>query len=291
MAMTKCEYFFLNQTVVDPDVAMKHREILKENVITTPAGMKLFTLTFKQVLQDFGVRNWNNRIYTENIVVGGLDKNPLVQHDIKMGTWTGEYGHPIIEKGMNELARQMTIFPPNACWTINKYWVEGKLLMGECTTLSGGYGDLVRDRILTNYPAMASSRAIGGVDRNGNVLPGYTPITFDCVIRPSHKIAYMVKGSETTNEFPIATAQQNTMTESAVRVDIVNDPAFKDFLLSESSSKQQISMLCDAFQLNYDSMTITENAVTFDSVNGLERNHVTIPLNRLVNAEYWNLFR
>lgn len=291
MAMTKCKYYFLNQTVVDPDVALKHREILEENVVTTPAGLRLFTLTFKQVLQDFGVRNWNSRIYTDDIVIGGLDKNPLIQHDIKMGTWTGEYGHPIIEKGMNELARQMTIFPPNACWTINKYWKEGNLLMGECTTLSGGYGDIVRDRILTNYPAMASSRAIGGVDSTGRVLPGYTPITFDCVIRPSHKVAYMVNGSETTNEFPIMTGQKNTMTESAVQVDYMNDPAFKDFLLSESSSKQQISMLCDAFQLDYNSMTITENSVMLESVNGLERNTVVIPLNQLVTAEYWNLFK
>ena len=120
--VTKPEYYILNQTLVDPELALKTREIISENVVDA-GGKKLFTLTFKQVLQSFGDhhRNWNGRIYTSDIVMKGLDSNPLIQHDVKMGTWTGEYGHPIIEKGMNELARQMTIFPPNACWTIDKY--------------------------------------------------------------------------------------------------------------------------------------------------------------------------
>jgi len=285
-------YYLLNETLVDPDVAMKHRKILTENVIDSPAG-KLFTITFNQVLQSFGPghRNWNGRTYTKDVVMKALDSNPLVQNDLKMKTWTGEYGHPIIEKGMNELTRQMTIFPPNACWTINRYWVEGDLLMGECTTLSGGYGDLVRDRILTNYPAMASSRAIGGVDRNGVVLPGYTPITFDCVIRPSHKEAYKVNGSEKINFFPIQTAMQNTMTESAIGYDFTKDPSFKDFLLSESTSKQQINVLCDAFKIDADSMVITENAVKLTTMNENGMQTVVIPLNRLVNASYYELFK
>lgn len=287
--MEACKYYFLNQTMVDPELAMKKREIISENVIDTPSG-KLFTLTFKQVLQSFQVRNWNGRIYTRDIVMKALDNNPLVQNDIKMGTWSGEYGHPIIEKGMNELARQMTIFPPNACWTINKYWEEGNLLMGECTTLAGGYGDIVRDRIITNYPAMASSRAVGGVDKNGQVLPGYTVVTFDCVIRPSHKEAYQVKGTEKTNMFAIPTGQQNTMSEAAVQYDFTKDPSFKDFLLSESVSKQQISMLCDTLKLDYDSMVITENSVKISRTDGLNESTVVIPLNRLIGAEYYNLF-
>lgn len=298
----KVQYYLINETCVDEETAMKHRQILHENV-TKACGNKLFTLTFKQVLQSFcnsdasgrlsGPTNWNGRRYSEPIVMKGIDNNPLIQHDLKMHTWTGEYGHPIIEKGMNELTRQMTIFPPNACWTIDKYWVENKLLMGECTTLAGGYGDMVRDRILTNYPAMASSRAIGGCDKNGNVLPGYMPITFDCVIRPSHKEAYEVKDSEKVNTFPIVTGQQNTMTESAIAFDVVNGSEFKNFLLSESASKQQINMLCDTLRLDYDSMTINENSVTFTSMdeNTLERHKVVIPLRQLVNAEYYNLFK
>lgn len=286
----KIDYYLLSETVVDPELAMKTREVLHENVIPTAGGGKLFTITYKQCLQSCGVshRNWNGRIYTKDVVSKSLDTNPLIQNDIKMHTWTAEYGHPIIEKGMNELARQMTIFPPNACNTIDKYWWEGDMLMGECTTLSGGYGDLVRDRILTNYPAMASSRAVGGVDKTGTVLPGYTIVTYDTVIRPSHKEAYKVDGSEKVNDFNVPSG--NSMTESAVSYDFTKDAGFKDFLLTESVSKSQINMVCDTFNLDYDTMVITESAVKISRTAEGNRETIVMPLNSLINAEYYNLF-
>lgn len=285
----KIKYYIMNETTVDPDIAMKHRQVLHENVVDTPNG-KLYTITFKQCLQSFGTKNWNGRNYSKQIVLDSLARNPIVQNDIKEDTWCGEYGHPIIEKGMNELARQMTIFPPYACWRISKYWDEGNLLFGTTTTLSGGYGDMVRDRILTNFPAMASSRAIGGVDRNGNVLPGYMVQYFDCVIRPSHKEAYMQKGSEQINTFG-APGQGNSMTESAIQFDPnFNDPGLANFLLSESSSRQQINMLCDTLKLDYDSMVLTENSMKISRIDGLDKTTVIIPIRSLVNAEYYNLF-
>ena len=285
----KVTYYLFNETTVDEDTTMKHREILHENITETPGG-KLWTLTWKQVLQSFGTRNWNGRIYDKDTVVNALDKNPLIQTDIKNGTWLGEYGHPIIEKGMNELARQMTIFPPNACWKIGKYWVEGNLLMGEVTSIAGGYGDMLRDRIITGLPAMASSRAVGGVDKSGHVLPGYAPITWDSVIRPSHKEAYEVSGTQRVNEFPIPTGQKNSMTESAMMFDPTNDSSFANFLLSESSSRQQIGILCDTFKLDYDSMVITENAVKLTRIDEGSKTTVSIPIRQLINAEYYNLF-
>lgn len=284
--------YIINEALVSKDISDKHFELVNENnTIDAASGLKLFTVTFKQVLQDFGVRNWNGRIYSRDIVVKSLDNNPLIQHDLKMGTWVGEYGHPIIEKGMNELSRQMTIFPPNACWTINKYWEEGNLLMGECTTLADGYGEVVRNRLLTGFRPQASSRAIGGVDKNGNVLPGYTPITFDCVIRPSHKVAYEVSGSEQYNWFPIPTQQTNTMTESAVAYKYNDDPSFKDFLMSESTSRVAISSVCDVLGLDYDSMTSDGRNIRLSKLD--ENGNCTtaiIPLNHLINTEYYNLF-
>lgn len=284
-----CQYYMLNETAVDPDLAIKKREILRENVVNA-AGKQLMTITFKQVLQSFGVRNWNGRTYSDSIVMRGIDSNPLIQTDIKNKTWGGEYGHPLISKGMNEIARQMTIFPPNVCWTIDKYWKESNLLMGECTTVVGGYGEMMRDRILTGLPAMASSRALGGVDKNGGVLPGYTLITFDGVFRPSHKEAYEVMGTENYNYFPIPTGQANTMTESAIPINPFNDPSFADYLISESASREQLSMLCDTFQMDYDSMVITESAVKLTKVDGLNKTTITIPMYQLIGAEYYNLF-
>lgn len=284
-------YYMLSETVVDEDVAMRRRKVVNENYHNA-YGINLFTITYEQVLQDFGVRNWNGRNYDENTVMKAITSNPLIQHDLQMGTWTGEYGHPQIEKEQNELRRQMTIDPKLACNTIDKYWVEGNLLIGKCTTLAGtgGQGEILRDRILTNYPAMASSRAIGGVDSNGNVLPGYTLITFDSVIRPSHKVAYQ-RGDVDINTFNNAMHSElkgNTMAESAIRFD--PQASLKDFLLTESCSRNQIHMLCDTLQLDYDSMELKENSISFKRISENAVDTLIIPINRLVNVEYYNLF-
>lgn len=281
------KYYLMNETTADMEETRKHSQILSENFADTPGG-KIMTLTFTQVLKSFGVRNWNGRIYKADDEIKALDNNPLIQTDIKNSGWCGEWGHPIIEKGMNELARQMTIFPPNTCWKIKKYWMEGNLLMGEVETLPGEYGDTLRDRMLTGTPAMASSRAIGGVDKNGNVLPGYTMITYDAVYRPSHKEAIEVPGSIKVNNYNIPNG--NTMSESAVLVNPFQSSEFANFLLTESSSRNQINMLCDTFQMDYDTMEINENSVKFTRMDEGTKTTVVIPMRQMIGAEYYNLF-
>ena len=282
------EYYLLNETLVDEETNAKHHRIISENVVTDNLGRRILTLTFRQVLQSANVRNWNGRIYGDQDITRSIQSNPLIQHDLKMGTWGGEYGHPIIEKGMNELARQMTLWPPAVCWIVKNPHMEGNLLIGECTTTAGGYGDMVRDRILSGVPAMASSRAIGGVDKNGRVLPGYTLCYIDCVFRPSHKEAYMEQGSVKVNNFNVPSG--NTMSESAIKIDVLNDTGFKNFLLSESVSRDKISMVCDTLKLDYDSMVISENALKITRIDGTNKQTIVMPLNKLVGAEYWRLF-
>ena len=160
--------------------------------------------------------------------------------------------------------------------------------MGECTTLADGYGEMLRDRILTNYPAMASSRAIGGMDKNGKVLPGYTIVTFDTVIRPSHKEAYQVPNSERVNTF--SAAPGNTMMESTYVVDVTKDPSFASFLLSESSSKQQIDILCEALGLDYSSLQIDGKNAKMQRITESSVDTVIIPLSTLINTSYYNIF-
>ena len=285
---TKAEYYLINEDLVSPDVNEKHHQILHENITTAPNGNKLMTITFKQALQDFGVRNWNGRIYSKDLVMNGIKNNPLVQHDIKMGTWVGEYSHPIIEKGMNELARQMTIDPKNACWTISEPWVEGNILFAECTTLAGGYGDILMNRALTGFPPQASSRAIGGVDKNGNVLNGYTVITFDAVIRPSHRIAYADMSTVKVNSYNVPT--NGTMSESAIRYDFTKDPSFTDFLMSESTSRNQINMLCETFSIDPASITVDKKSVKLRRLDETSSQTVIIPIHKLVDMQYYNLF-
>lgn len=278
-------YYCLNETCVNEDIAKKHLKILDESTVKV-GDKKYTTLTYEQCLQSFGSANWNTRIYDANDTIKSMDSNPLIQWDIKNGNWTSEYGHPILEKGKNELQRQMTILPDKACNTINKYWLNGNLLMGESTTLYGGWGEVLMGRILTNYPAMASSRAIGGVDSRGRVLPGYTIVTFDTVIRPSHKEAYGVKGSEKINAFD--TPNGNSMNECAMKINPQTDESFKNFVLSESSEK--IEMVLDTMGLDYNSISIDKNHIKIKKINENTVSTILIPLKQVVSREYHNLF-
>lgn len=280
-------YYCLNETCVSEDVAKKHLKVLDESTITV-GDKKYITLTYEQCLQSFGMPNWNTRTYDAGDTIKALDGNPLIQWDIKNNSWTSEYGHPILEKGKNELQRQMTILPEKACNTINKYWLNGNLLMGECTTLYGGWGEVLMGRILTKYPAMSSSRAVGGVDSRGRVLPGYTIVTFDTVIRPSHKEAYAVKGSEMVNDFEVP--KGNTMNECVVKITPETDESFKNFVLSESS--QKIEMVLDTMKLDYSSISIDNNNIRIKKINedACTISTILIPLKKVVSREYHNLF-
>ena len=71
----RVDYYLIQNTLVDPDLATSKRKVIRENV-TEFEGRRLYTLTYQQVLQDFGVRNWNGRIYTRDIVMRALDGNP-----------------------------------------------------------------------------------------------------------------------------------------------------------------------------------------------------------------------
>lgn len=286
----KVQYYLFNETLASEEDTRKYHKILHENVIEKN-GARIMTLTFKQVLQSAGVRNWNGRIYGNSdgaLLMNAITKNPLIQYDLKMNTWGGEYGHPIIEKGQNELARQMTLFPPNVCWIVAKPHMEGNLLVGECTTVAGGYGDVLRDRILSGVPPMASSRAVGGCDSNGNVLAGYTLCYIDSVWRPSHKEAYGDMNSIKVNNFDVPVG--NSMTESAVLLD-PKGSAVRDFLMSESVSREKISRVCDTLHMDYDTMVITENAVKITRIDGDSKTTVVMPMNRVIDTEYYNLFK
>ena len=288
----KIEYLAINETFVDEETAAANSGILHENAVDGPNG-KLFTLTFKVVLSEYGKKNWTGRTYTRDVLWNAIEKNPLFQNDIKHKALGMEIQHPQVEKGVNDLSRQLTISPIYVASTLDRYWEEGNLLMGECTTVVGGWGDILRDRILTGIPPMVSSRSVGGVDNKGYVLPNLSVVTWDNCWRPSCQLAYGVPGSTKLNTLSIpsgTTVSAIPMTESATFVVNMNDDSFRDFLLTEAVSREKISIVCDAMNLDYDSMVLTENSLQISKISGNERTTVYMPLNKLVGANAYRLF-
>lgn len=295
----KLEYFMLNETVCDLDVTRKNIQIIQENVFDTPAGGKLYTLSFDIPVTVFGKKNYNGRVYDRGPVMKAWDTNVLLQNDMKgspgnapqngKSRLCGEYGHPEIDKNAPNggLARQMTILPTMASHTIDKYWEKDNVLMNRWTTLAGGYGNILRDRIITGFPAMASTRSVGGVDSSGHVLPGFILVTVDAVMRPSEGSAVMVDGTQSINQFKVPAGQ--SMSESAVMFDY-NSDALKSFLMDESVSRDKIARVCDTMKLDYDSMVLVENTLQISRVDGNERTTVYMPLNKLIGANMYHLF-
>lgn len=297
----RIEYYMLNETMVDPEVNSSQFQIVDESAVPGTNG-NLTTVTYDCILTEFGRKNWNGRIYDHDPFMKAINNNALFQNDLKNNGGVGsEMSHPTINQGEpnNGLARQMTIDPTRLCALLKKYWEDGKYLKGTFTTVVGGWGDVLRDRILTGIPAMVSSRSIGGVDASGHVLPNLIIICWDHVLRMSSQDARMIPGTVKINNYalPSAVAQQvisavptgSSMTESAVPIDMMSDD-FKSFLLSESVSREKIEVLCDTMKLDYDSMVLTENSLQISRIDGNERTTVYMPLNKLIGANAYRLF-
>lgn len=281
----------MQENLVDIDTAMKHREILSETSQIVN-GKEHTIVKYKQVLQSFtdkggSKRNWNGRAYTEGLVVGHLNRNPIIQHELKAGpkgtsTWLAEYGHPYEPNKDAALMRQNMIDPKYISNKINKYWVEGNLLMSECETLAESWGAVLTARILTNLPAMASLRSVGRCGADGFVLPdGFWIITFDTVVRPSHK--------EAMQTAPGLIVPGHSMNESVMKIDLSVDGA-KNFILSESA--RQIEMISalgrfDANTIQVDNKNITMKRISDD---GLMLETIFIPLNVVIGSNYHKLF-
>ena len=287
------EYYMMNETTCDPETNHKYQEILHENTYER-GGHTVNTVTFKIPVTRFGVRNWNGRKYSEEIMMKAWDTNPLIQDSLHAGPngsslLCGEAGHPNINgSDPTSLARQCTIDPKTASHRIHRYWKENGILFNEWETLVGGEGSILYDRMLSGFPAMASTRSIGGVDKDGNVL--LNVITVDSVIRPSERTAIADPSSYKFNSFGGGSATGgNVMSESAIRIDY-SDAGLKDFLLTESVSRDKICRVCDALNLNYDSMYLSENALYIERIDENVHTTVVMPLNKLVGTAMHNLF-
>lgn len=282
----------VNETIVDPDIAMANREIISEttNIIN---GKEHTIVKYNQVLQSFtspgdSKRNWNGRGYKESTVVGHLDRNPIIQHELKAGpggtsVWVAEYGHPFEGSKEAALMRQNMIDPKLISNKINKYWTKDNLLMSECETLAEEWGAVLTARILTNLPAMASLRSVGKMGPNGMVLDeGFWIITFDTVVRPSHKEAMQVSNG-------IIVPQGQTMNECVMEVDMNSEMA-KDFILSESA--RNLEMISSFGKFDPKSVKIIGDNITMQrmSENGLQLETIYIPMKVVIGSNYHQLF-
>jgi len=166
------------------------------------------------VLQKYGVKNRNGRIYTEPILRREVDR---YQQLIRERRAIGELDHP----------ESSIIAGDRISHNIIETWWEGKTLMGKMEILmTPGYinygivstkGDEVANLLRNNIMIGVSSRGVGSLrEVNGDhiVQDDFEIICWDVVTAPSTPGSWMFRGKDEAKPFVESTIKgNNTLTE------------------------------------------------------------------------------
>ena len=139
-------------------------------------------------LQDMNVTNRNNRYYSSDELVPQL-RDPRIVELLETGNFHGEAGHP----QSKDISRQQIIDINNMSHKFLKIWTEGNDILAHIRAADSNKGDEFNRYILGGAKPSFSLRALGSVinTRNGAEVKNIRIITWDWVIYPSHKSAYM----------------------------------------------------------------------------------------------------
>lgn len=198
-------------------------EPMKPKIVRCVNEPNIFYVRFESCLQAFDCFNRNRRNYSLSAMIEGM-KADHIQELLRKGTFTGENGHPM----ETDIKRIMSIEPKNACHRICDYEFRGKLLYGVIETLNDDmWGKQFSKHILQGLHPSFSLRALAPITKlaDGKSLIKSKPhiVTYDRVILPSHKEAYI------NNEKPCEVIMTGT-TESATEIETENlfTPAYNN---------------------------------------------------------------
>lgn len=229
-------------------MAVASSEIVSEN------NGKIIAQT---ILQDLGVQNRNRRIYLPNDLLPELRASRAMEL-LETGNLKGELGHPMSQ----ELSRQQTIDPVLVCCKYLKLWNEGNLIKAHVTGTNNQYGDYFNRDLMDGEKPSFSLRALGTMQVNGgkSYVKNIKVITWDRVIYPSHKVAYVEKLITESADVDTTSINSNqVIVEESYQgsiIPITNCPQVKDFIKTESAN---LDIMAEAFGISsYDSVAVTK---------------------------------
>lgn len=142
------------------------------------------------IIQDLGVENRNGRIYEAKDMRPEIEGDRIQKELIPAGYMRGHAGHP----SSTDLSVQSVIDPKLCCVQFDKIWLEGNDIHANFHATNNEYGKAFNQDLLEGCKPAFSLRALGSVDRERNgkcYVRNIRIITWDHVIFPSHKRAYM----------------------------------------------------------------------------------------------------
>ena len=202
----------------------------------------LFYLRFDTTLQDFNVKNRNNRIYMGDAMIPSLNAEHILELQ-KNKSWFGEAGHPMSD----DIKRILTIDPKLISHKIVSHNVDINKCTGKIETLDNEYGRQMTKSILQGMEPAFSLRALAPlVKRPDGVSIVKTKahvVTYDWVILPSHRVAYRDQTKPIEKIVKKVVADGNVVNECSI-TPVVED-MIKDFISMESVNVKLISNVCE----------------------------------------------
>jgi len=174
-------------------------QIVTESVTLLNKNHDNLKIRFKAVLQSFDKLNRNGRIYPKHKMVKAVEE---LKYFVQNRELLGEFGHP---ENVVTPERLFVIHPQHISHIIRNIWMEGDLVVGEIET-TGPWGPHLAKLILDKANVGFSGRIyVSKWDRDyktGAIRVADDAdvriITYDAVIIPSHKEAYIREETVTT---------------------------------------------------------------------------------------------
>ena len=142
------------------------------------------------IIQDLEIENRNTRTYIKEDMKPEVEGDRIQKELIPTGNMLGHAGHP----STSDLSIQSTIDPKISCVRFDKIWMDGNLIRANFHGTNNEYGKAFNEDLLEGVKPAFSLRALGSVDRSKTgkcYVKNIRIITWDHVIYPSHKRAYM----------------------------------------------------------------------------------------------------
>ena len=149
--------------------------------LTENVSKRTGNLIVEGVLATAEVKNGNGRYYSKGLWDREMDKyNELIQERRSMG----ELDHP--ESSIINLQ--------NVSHLISEYWWDGDNIMGKIEILPTPSGNILKELIKAGVTVGVSSRGMGSLEENGNVMEvqdDFELLCWDFVSTPSNPGSFM----------------------------------------------------------------------------------------------------
>ena len=243
-------------------------EPMKPKILNTVNEPGVFYATFEACMQSFDCFNRNQRNYALRPMMEAMQADHI-QELMRKGTWVGENGHP---EG-NDIKRILSIDPTKICHRMYNPEFRGNLLYMTIDTLNDDmWGKQFTKHLLQGMMASFSLRALAAItkDSSGRGIIKTKPhiVTYDRVILPSHREAYM------DNSVPVTLVQSATegavMTEAMIpegnvyddHISEIKESAILEALDYVKEESKRVKELVSFFNYNDDRVSlINENQV------------------------------